>query len=284
MNQYLNSLSMSNALRNLGENWADLPPVADALLRISIVLILAWLVHAILLKCHFAWRVLLWRGVAVGLLLLPLPGLLIPRLVITLPAQPHLAGATAVELPSSDPIDSQQSHGFGTGIKESSVKTHPSQTTSATIPAPDTIASTNSTTSRSLFPLPSLLALLKYLPVTLFTLWGVGVLLLSLRWLRAQWEVRKLVSTCRTAPENSLRILREIEHQNAVTGSVKLMVSPDQEIPFAAGIRRGVIVVPERLCADDQAEELRGVLAHELSHHLSGDLRWMGMLQGLEIL
>ena len=48
MNQYLNSLSMSNALRNLGENWADLPPVADALLRISIVLILAWLVHAIL--------------------------------------------------------------------------------------------------------------------------------------------------------------------------------------------------------------------------------------------
>ena len=285
MNQYLNSLSLSNALRNLGENWADLPLVADALLRISIVLSLAWLVHAILLKCHSAWRVLLWRGVAVGLLLLPLLGLIIPRFVITLPAQPHLAGATAVELAPSDPIGAPESHGFGTAITASTGETHPPQTTSPTIPTPDPVVSTNRASSFWSIPtLPNFLALLEYLPVTLFTLWGVGVLFLSLRWLRAQSEVRKLISACSPAPENSLRILREIEQQNSCTGSVKLMVSPDQEIPFAAGIRRGVIVVPERLCADDHAAELRGVLAHELSHHLSGDLGWMGMLQSLEIL
>lgn len=279
------SLTLSDALRNLGENWADLPPVADALLRISIILSIAWLMHVMLLKSHSAWRVLLWRGVVVGILLLPLPGLFIPRLAISLPAESHSAGGSAVELPSLESNVIPEAQGFGASITQSSSDTETFEATSSSVSTSDSGTATNPVVSSwSLLAYQAFLTLLESLPGILFTLWGLGVLILSLRWLRGQLEVRKLISTCHSASENSLRILREIEEQNGSSSSVQLMVSSDQEIPFAAGIRRGVIVVPERLCSEDQVEELRGVLAHELSHHQSGDLRWMGMLQGLEIL
>ena len=51
---------------------ADLPPVFDILLKVTALLALAWIVQMAFRRRNPRWNLLLWRGVAVGIVLLPL--------------------------------------------------------------------------------------------------------------------------------------------------------------------------------------------------------------------
>jgi bla regulator protein blaR1 len=53
---------------------------------------------------------------------------------------------------------------------------------------------------------------------------------------------------------------------------------------LAMGWYRSVIVLPARMVTPDYAEELPAIIGHELAHHQSRDIVWMGFLQWLEML
>ena len=49
----------------------ELPFLASVFLKMTVFLLLAWVLHLVLGRANPRWRVLLWRGVAVGLIAIP---------------------------------------------------------------------------------------------------------------------------------------------------------------------------------------------------------------------
>ena len=66
-------------LHALIENLVQLPFAWDLLLKSTVILMAAWSIHLLLAHSHPRWRVLLWRGVMVSLLLIPITLLMLPR-------------------------------------------------------------------------------------------------------------------------------------------------------------------------------------------------------------
>ena len=66
---------------------ADLPPVLEAILKVTALLALGWMIHLGIRRAN-PRRVLLWRGVAVAILCLPLLGLLLPKLNVPISGLP----------------------------------------------------------------------------------------------------------------------------------------------------------------------------------------------------
>src|SRR5687767_9455300 len=67
---------------------AELPPAADVLLKMSLILALGWILQYALLRANPRWRVLLWRGVALGVLAVPLIALALPVIWISIAPPP----------------------------------------------------------------------------------------------------------------------------------------------------------------------------------------------------
>ena len=72
---------------NLIQILAKMPPAIDAIVKVSLILTLGWLLHGALARRNPRWRVLLWRVAAVGAALVPLLGLVMPRLKVAVPRE-----------------------------------------------------------------------------------------------------------------------------------------------------------------------------------------------------
>ena len=59
---------------------AEAPMWAVLLGKATVLLAAAWMIHCVLIRTNPRWRVLLWRGAAVALLVLPLVGLALPAI------------------------------------------------------------------------------------------------------------------------------------------------------------------------------------------------------------
>ncbi|MGW8257388.1 MAG: M56 family metallopeptidase, partial [Thermoguttaceae bacterium] len=112
--------------------------------------------------------------------------------------------------------------------------------------------------------------------------WLVGLYLLGvaigiLWWLLGVAALMRIIWTARVAPPRCVQLLAEIGGRRCAR--VQLLISRLAKQPFAvagAGVqlslwRRAIIVLPERLCDDEQS--LRWTLAHEWTHIEHGDFR-----------
>src|SRR5688572_19082709 len=82
---------------------AALPPAADVVLKMTAILALGWIMHFALLRRNPRWRVVLWRGIATGVVAAPLIALVLPIVKITLPQKPAGAVQTIAPLPPIEP-------------------------------------------------------------------------------------------------------------------------------------------------------------------------------------
>ena len=62
--------------------FGDAPSGLIILIKITVLLLLAWSIHFILLRFNPRWRVLLWRTVAVGTIAIPLIALCLPAIEV----------------------------------------------------------------------------------------------------------------------------------------------------------------------------------------------------------
>ena len=85
----------------------DLPPVADALLKATLILALGWALHFALARRNPRWRLLLWRAVAVSVLLTPFLALLMPALKLSVP-RPESPAFVMPEPENIGPLIEQQ--------------------------------------------------------------------------------------------------------------------------------------------------------------------------------
>ena len=256
------------------------------LTKATLLLAVAWIAHLGLAGANPRWRTLLWRGVVVGLALtgvwLPgLPGLefhvrtpesaATERITTTAPsldqpvaAEPELAGHLRV---FKKPSEVTASVATRRTLRQEAV----TQQVRVEV-RPETPRPTKSSA-------PSL-----SWPVLLMGVWGFGVALLTLRLTIAFVSLTRLLRSSRVVPEEIVAEVGRIAAALGCRRAVQVRRSGRNAVPFLYGLRRPVLVLPERMCQPAYRGQLPGVLAHELAHVVSGDFAWNVALQAASIL
>lgn len=85
----------------------------------------------------------------------------------------------------------------------------------------------------------------------------------------------------RVVNADTLKNLQDVMHEKNYAGDVQLYHTSAVKIPFAAGLFRPCIFLPELPLSD---EEERHILRHELTHYLNGDLWIKLIIEGLVLL
>lgn len=262
-------------------NWPEwligLPLTWDVGLRMTAVLSVTWVIHIALAGRNPRWRALLWRLTAVGLVMIPLLELAMPK--VQLPVEPtdRLLGSSAA-FAWDDPwlTSAQFDPTADMTMAEEPINLAFADSNSDSLSEVAIAPAEGSSNSAS--------AASYKLWWSLWACWGIGACVLACRWCAAQWRVRRKLADCATAPERCLRVLRKTGTKLGCSRQVGLRISTDSDVPFVTGLLRPVIVLPVRMADPENVSELPAILAHELAHHKSQDLIWMGLLHWVEIL
>jgi beta-lactamase regulating signal transducer with metallopeptidase domain/peroxiredoxin/Leucine-rich repeat (LRR) protein len=242
-----------------------LPPALSVLLKITLVLTLGWILHLSLLHCNPRWRVLLWRGVAVAVIMVPI---LVPmtylQISVSPPAEPApesivipptrvTSGPYMMEIPYDPPM--------GYAPMESSV---------------------TESTSRPPFSF-SAWALQHRWKIVVFG-WGFVVVLLTIRLATAFMQIRRKIAASFPAPDRLHALLDCVARDLKCSRKVSLRYSSAFTSPFLAGLRNPLLVLPKRMTNPKYAHELPAIFAHELAHVRSNDLLWILIAKALSTL
>ena len=257
--------------------FADLSAVESLLLRATLLLAGAWLAHGLLRWSNPRWRLLLWRTVMVGLLLLPLADAGLPRFEIgieipaplaeTPPPVQEAALPLAVPVRDVEPFDAS-AFAFAEPDPERFVvpppAPAPAHRETAAVPAQEAIASA---------PPPTRSAL--RWGVLGAWCWASGAALLLLRIAIGLHRVRRAVARATTPRPEVVAAFTEVARDLGCSLHVELRQLPDLGSPFLAGVRKPVVVIPERMAREESLQSLRGVFAHELAHVKQRDPLWL---------
>jgi len=96
--------------------------------------------------------------------------------------------------------------------------------------------------------------------------------------------IRKLLRSSNPASEGLVTILACAVKQVRLSTSPRLLLSSSIDIPFAVGIRQPTIVLPVSMTKDFSAEDLEMVLVHECGHFAGRDLAWSFAIQLLRMI
>lgn len=230
---------------------AELPLPLVILAKMTILLLAGWTLHGLLRDRNPRWRVLLWRGVMIGLILLPVLEVALPAMRVEVPA-PALQ-IRYVTVPagnwSGEPMRPYGRHAFQL---EAYDRGH--------------------LDARA----PSLVDRAKeHGGLLLIAGWSLVTLALVTRTLGTLWRVRRIVRTAAPAPQPIVRRLQRIAEDLRCSRHVGLRLTAALVSPFLARVVRPVILLPEKMASPARQNELDGVLAHELAHVRANDLVWL---------
>ncbi len=255
------------------------------LTKATLLLAVAWIAHLSLAGANPRWRILLWRGVVVGLALTGVWTLGLPSVKIHVPAPESAATEPiATTTPSlEEPIAAEPEREGHLRVFKKPSEVPASVATKAT-PQQDLIevrpeAARPIKSSVPLLSSPSL-----SWPLLLLGVWGVGVALLALRLTIAFVSLTRLLRSSRVVPEELVAEVGRIAAALGCRRAVQVRGSGQNAVPFLYGLRRPVLVLPERMCQRAYRGQLPGVLAHELAHVVSADFAWNVALQAASIL
>ncbi len=258
----------------MGHGWiqalADLPPVVDIMLKITALLVVGWIFHLLLRRRNPRWRMLLWRGAVAGVVLLPLLGVLLPKI--------QLAVLGANEEVPTPPVAARPLVGYAAGFSgpDSRPGWTPMPVSGTRQVSPQTVPSSQPSSGISDW----LRAHYRYV---LLGTWGTVVLVLASRTARRDARLRRILKDSRPAPEWAQRLLKMVAADVECRRGVGLRRSPEAVSPLLTGMRKPVIVLPDRMASPECTEDLRGVFVHELAHLKTGDILWSQFIQTLSI-
>ena len=235
---------------------SPLSPVWLLLLKWTLLLALGWTAHWLLREKHSRWRLILWRSIlCFGLVLpltsfIPLPVLRIP--IFSTPAvSPGLpeifpAAATGNPAPADQP-------NFNSSAKPIGV---------------NAVVKTTSPSS-----LPSVAKPIRWESLLLLS-WGLGAALAGLRLVRLQLQLARIRQASRFVESALENQARELQEKLGIKQTVNLRVSDSVTSPFACGLWRPIIMLPNNLMEELPSNEISALLAHEIAHFRQHDLRW----------
>ncbi|MEN6627054.1 MAG: SUMF1/EgtB/PvdO family nonheme iron enzyme [Candidatus Sumerlaeia bacterium] len=232
-----------------------LSPVVGLFLKVTLILGLGWVLHFLLARANPRWRVLLWRAVAVGVLLVPLIASMMPAFELAMP-QP----APPAEPPA--PVVNDQ------------IPAEPAVQPAIPAAAPVAAAPVDVQPLDFVSGHPWLSG---------FVLYAIVCAAFALKLALSLRRVRRVLTGSTPTDPIILEKLHEIRSLLGVRRFVDLRASSALSSPFLYGLRRPVIILPERMTQGDYAKELPGIFVHELAHLQGRDLAWMNIIHFVSI-
>ena len=266
------------------------PAWAQLLTKATLLLAVAWVVHFSLARANPRWRTLLWRGVAVGLVLMAVWVPCLPGLAIRVPssepvaAQPVATETVAIEpvvtkAPSLEPPFAIEPGPTGHLRAVRGPKEVPATAVTRATPRHEPVA----VHPEAVRPVRSLAPRLSW-PVTLLGVWALGVASLMVRLAIGCAGLKGLLRTSQIVSDELVAEVGRIATTLGCRHAVQVRSSRQIAVPFICGLRRPVLVLPERMCLPDYRRQLPGVIAHELAHVASSDFAWNAAMQPAVIL
>ena len=108
----------------------------------------------------------------------------------------------------------------------------------------------------------------------LLVVWMAGVVILAGRLGASAWRLSRVIRCSKDAPDWVIDECRAVAGSLGVVRDVRVLRSVDVLTPCLAGLRRPLILLPDRQCRDGERPDLRAILAHELWHARTHDLAW----------
>ena len=105
-------------------------------------------------------------------------------------------------------------------------------------------------------------------------IWLAGVLLLTTRLILGSLSLARLVERSDDVPGWIVRECEVIADRLGYAGAVRVRRSVEVMTPLLTGLRRPIVLLPDRQCRDIDRDDLRSILAHELAHARNRDLAW----------
>ncbi len=131
--------------------------------------------------------------------------------------------------------------------------------------APATLVAETPRPLESFYSLYASLNIGRFAPY-LTLLWGLGVLLLTLRLLGGVWVSARLGRRGQLAPARYQQRLLELSRHLGIKASVRLLESRAVAVPVVAGWLKPVILLPSSALSGLTPLQLEMILAHELAH------------------
>ena len=267
-------MNLPEPLRNILTQVSSASPCALLLAKATLLLAVVWLIHVGLARANPRWRTLLWRATVVGLALMAVWSVGLPSLEIRIRASKSLATAVESPLPTAgaaresaipgtsddDPINGPASAGL-TKSRQTSADVRPKAGRSVATSAPS----------------------LPWRRIA-FGIWCLGVMLLTVRLAIAYVGLTRLLKASEAVPEDLIAKVWQIAAALGCRGTVQVRSTRQYAVPFLSGLRRPVLVLPERMCEPAYRDQLRGVIAHELGHVKACDCGWNLALQAVSTL
>lgn len=276
--------------------------VATPLIKATLLLTTAWLIHFALANNNPRWRVLLWRSTTVGILILGVLSACPPLMTLAILPSLRDAGTAAIPLNSSEsipisdavldrssnlpasypssasrPVDLTKIHRTGPAtppplaLSESAVAT-PDKIL-AQPPAPQTTAAfSDIALSRS-----SMVA-------WTIGIWLTGCLAGVVSMFAGWWRLSVIRRT--SSPVDSL-ILAEAESAARalhLRDSCDVRQTSDLPSPCLVGIWRPLVLLVVTTDCTTQQRDLPSIIAHELAHLKGRDLIWNAVVRSLSII
>ncbi len=236
-----------------------------ALVRVTLLLSLAWLTHCLLRNRNPGWQIMVWRGTTLGIPAIMVLSFLIPGWGLSFSDLDQNVGRL---LPPTIqmPAQIEESEIAGSEAVPKSASSTDTTANSTDSPASVTLAPTSArTTTRG----PSLsigaIVLIAYALVTT---------LLMFRLLLQGLGLRRLVRHAAASNANVDRIRTEVCHRLRLKLEPAVLVSDAATVPFATVIPRPVIIIPRDIVTTSPASELEHLMAHECLHFAGRDLFW----------
>ncbi|MFH1742061.1 MAG: M56 family metallopeptidase [bacterium] len=229
------------------------------LLKITLVLALAWLIYLIVAERNPRWRVLLWRGVVCGVLLFPLIAVMVPAFKVQIPR----------DIAFNRPISTNELPriSLSTVPETSELSPNPIQPVESVSKAVGPILAT-----KTHFDLLKWLS--RHIWVFMIAIWELGTLLLVIRMKTGSRWVHKILKNASPASEKAKDRLRRVAWDLGYPHEIELRYSSSITTPLLCGLWRPVILLPERMSQNRYEKRLRGIFAHEIAHLRSRDLWW----------
>jgi beta-lactamase regulating signal transducer with metallopeptidase domain/peroxiredoxin/uncharacterized GH25 family protein len=223
--------------------------------KLTLLLSLAWLGQRLLARHNPRWRVLLWRGVLSGLVLICVFSIAPPLLSWRILPE-RTAVETRIRETQGVPVDAvAPPDGLRFPDRSMTLDVTPAS------PSPTTIVASTR------LGLPSAAGLLMFF-------WAIGCLVLGFRLIASAIQISRILRGSKDVPEMIARECHEVAARVGCVRSVRIRSSDLIATPCLAGNRRLTLLIPRAYLLHGEPEDLRAILAHELTHARNNDLFW----------
>jgi beta-lactamase regulating signal transducer with metallopeptidase domain/protocatechuate 3,4-dioxygenase beta subunit/peroxiredoxin len=244
-------------------------------LKWTAVLAPAWMIHASSSRCNPRWRVLLWRATVAGLAVVAISSWAPPIVEYCFTDR----GSTAIDVARSQPSvlaekDRKKPEVLGVSVSAEAANPPPS----LVLDAATTNQSDSAQTSPGLEPVPTVRETRwdRRLSYWLPSIWLAGVVVFISRLMVGSLILARLVRQTSEVPDWIVGECRAIAGRLGCSRAVRVRRSTEVTTPFLTGVWHPVLMLPRQSCPELEAknEDLRAILAHELTHARNHDLFW----------